>query len=186
VACARSVPYFQRAKANAASGTSGCTDQYCAHRAAPAASDGFPSPSLRCAKRWTQTLGSVTTGAIRCGIPSYKFNSSRFGSTSTIFTSSGVALYRMDIIRELMKTPLARSRRTRNQQVRHRSQIRHANPPVQIAAHRQRQLARGAHKLLRFQNLPERNRLPVDVRHFNANRGFSRNAFDQNRFRLQR
>src|SRR5712672_2527513 len=51
-------------------------------------------------------FGSVTTGAIRCGIPSYKFNSRRLGSTSTIFTSSGVALYKIDISSELMKTLL--------------------------------------------------------------------------------
>mgnify|MGYP001220648552 CR=1 FL=1 len=37
-------------------------------------------------------FGSVTTGAIRCGMPSYKLNSTFFGSIIRNFTSSGLSL----------------------------------------------------------------------------------------------
>src|SRR5208283_1595980 len=81
---------------------------------------------------------------------------------------------------------LARARRAGNQQVRHRRQIRHPDPPVQISPHRQRQLAWRIRKFRRLDNLPQRNCLPPVIRHFNSNRRFSRDSFDQNRFGLQR
>ena len=51
-------------------------------------------------------LGSVTTGVRRCGMSSYRPSSSRLGSTITSFSSSGEALYIMEMIIELMKTLL--------------------------------------------------------------------------------
>src|SRR5271157_957515 len=80
---------------------------------------------------------------------------------------------------------LPRARRSRNQQVRHRRQVRHAYPSVQVPPHRQRQFARRIRELRRLQYLPQRTRLPLVVRPFNPNRGFSRYALDQDRFRLQ-
>ena len=82
---------------------------YCSMLRTPRCASNFSRFSIsRVALRSTfdATFGSVTTGAIKWGMPSYKFSSSRFGSTSTIFTSSGVALYKMDISSELMNTLL--------------------------------------------------------------------------------
>ena len=43
-------------------------------------------------------LGLVMIGVIKCGIPSYAVNSTRFGSIKTRRTSSGVARARIEII----------------------------------------------------------------------------------------
>ena len=51
-------------------------------------------------------LGSVITGVSRCGMPSYIPNSTRLGSTMIRRTSSGVALYRIPMIMELIMTLL--------------------------------------------------------------------------------
>ena len=81
---------------------------------------------------------------------------------------------------------LAGAGRSGDQQVRHGRQVGHANAPVQVAAHRQREFARRIGEFWRFNNLAQRNRLPIYVRHFDADRGFAGNALDQDRFRLQR
>ena len=49
-------------------------------------------------------LESVTTGAKRCGIPSYMESSTLFGSIINSLTSSGVALKRRLPIMELRQT----------------------------------------------------------------------------------
>ena len=51
-------------------------------------------------------FGLVMIGVIRCGMPSYEVSSTRFGSTSTIRTSSGVARIRIEMIIELMQVDL--------------------------------------------------------------------------------
>ena len=51
-------------------------------------------------------LGSVITGVSRCGMPSYMPSSTRLGSTMIMRTSSGVDLYRIDMIMELIITLL--------------------------------------------------------------------------------
>ena len=56
---------------------------------------------------------------------------------------------------------LAGTRRPCDQQVRHAGKIGHANPSVQIAAHRQSQFARRADKLLRFHDFSQRDRLTI-------------------------
>ena len=50
--------------------------------------------------------GSVTTGTSRCGIPLYTPSSTTFGSIMRKRTSSGVLLYSMLMIMELMQTDL--------------------------------------------------------------------------------
>jgi len=61
---------------------------------------------------------------------------------------------------------------TGDQQVRHGREVRHANPAVQIAAHCQRQLAPGIDELRRLDDIPQRNRLPLVVRNFDADVDF--------------
>ena len=51
-------------------------------------------------------LGTVMIGVTRCGMPSYAVSSTRFGSTSSIRTSSGVARIITEVIMELMKLDL--------------------------------------------------------------------------------
>src|SRR5262249_10462783 len=80
---------------------------------------------------------------------------------------------------------LASSRRAGNQQVRHGSEIGDADAAVKIAAHRQGQLAGGVQELAGFNGFPQRDRLSIDIRNFDADGGLARNTFDQNRFRLK-
>ena len=70
--------------------------------------------------------------------------------------------------------------------MRHAGKIGHANPSMQIAAHRQSQFARRADKLLRFHDFSQRDRLTIYIGHLDANRGFAGNPLDQNGFSLQR
>ena len=51
-------------------------------------------------------LGSVTTGVSKCGTPLYIDNSTFLGSTITNFTSSGLALIRIEAITQLIHTDL--------------------------------------------------------------------------------
>ena len=51
-------------------------------------------------------LGFVMIGVMRCGIPSYAVSSTRFGSTRTMRTSSGVARMRIEVIIELTNDDL--------------------------------------------------------------------------------
>jgi len=83
-------------------------------------------------------FGSVTTGAIKWGMFSYRLSSSRFGSNQHQLHFVGLALYRIDIMSELMNTLFSRAGGTGDQQVRHGREVRHANPAVQVAPHRQR------------------------------------------------
>ncbi len=83
-----------------------CTDRCCGRPARPAASAAAPFRAPHCAARWWPSSRSVITGVSRCGMPSYKPNSRRFGSTMIMRTSSGVALYRIDMISELSITLL--------------------------------------------------------------------------------
>ena len=78
------------------------------------------------------------------------------------------------------KDALARARRAGDQQVRHLRQVGHADAPNQIFSQRQGQLRRGIHVFRRFDDLAQLNRLPVLIRHFDADRGFARYALDQN------
>ena len=51
-------------------------------------------------------FGTVMIGVTRCGMPSYAVSSTRFGSTISIRTSSGVARIITEVIMELMKLDL--------------------------------------------------------------------------------
>ena len=79
----------------------------------------------------------------------------------------------------------ASARGAGDKQVRHGRQFRHANPPVQVAPHCQRQLARRLDELRRFDDFAQRDGLASVVWHFDADGGFAGNSLNEDGFGLQ-
>ena len=119
-------------------------------------------------------------------MPSYIPSSTRFGSTMIMRTSSGVALYRIDMIMRVDHDALARSGGAGDQQVRHGFERRHLDAAVDVLAQRNRQVRvriRGTRRI------PASARRLITsrrgVRHFDADGRLAGNALDQDRFGLQ-
>jgi hypothetical protein len=68
--------------------------------------------------------------------------------------------------------------------VRHLAEIGHTVAADQILSQRQRQLGSGIYELRGFNLLAQGDGLPVDVRNFDADRRFSRDALNEDRFGL--
>ena len=83
------------------------------------------------------------------------------------------------------KHALARSRRAGNQQVRHLRQVGCANPADKIFAQRHRELRRRMAEFGRLDDVAQRNRLAMRIRHFDPDRGFPGDALDQDRLGAQ-
>ena len=80
---------------------------------------------------------------------------------------------------------LARAGRAGDQQMGHGSQIGGNDASVDVLAHGQRELRLGSNELRRLHYFAQPNRLPLMVRHLNANRRLSRHALNQDAFRFQ-
>ena len=118
-------------------------------------------------------------------MPSYIPNSTRLGSTMIMRTSSGVALYMIDMIIELIMTLLPEPVDPAIKQVGHGFERCHANPAVDILAERNGQVRMRLAELVGFQHLPQRNQFAPGVGNLDAHRRLAGNALDQDRFRLQ-
>ena len=82
---------------------------------------------------------SVTTGASRCGMPSYTESSSIFGSIMIMPHMFGRRLVEQAKHHGIDADRFARAGRAGDQQVRHARQIRHDGHAADVLAQRQRQ-----------------------------------------------
>ena len=130
-------------------------------------------------------LASVITGVSRCGMPSYSPISSRLGSTRIMRTSSGVALYRIDMIIELSITLLPDPVEPAISRCGMDSSAATLMRPL-MSLPRQMVICEAEFdELLRLQNLAQADHFAPRVGHFDADRRLAGNALDQNRFGLQ-
>ena len=80
---------------------------------------------------------------------------------------------------------LAGSGRAGDQQVRHRIERGHLDAAVDVLAQRDGQRRRRSVEFVGFQNLAQADHFALRIGDFDADRGFSWNAFDENRFGLK-
>ena len=118
-------------------------------------------------------------------MPSYMPSSTRLGSTMIRRTSSGVALYRIDMIMELIMTLLpdpvepAISRCGMDSSAATRMRPLMSLPSGIVRCECE------PRELVRLQHLPQRDHLAARVRHFDADGRLAGDALDQDRFGLQ-
>ena len=95
-----------------------------------------PSPARPTSSASAACFGCTITGVIRCGRSAKWLSSTRFGSISTSFTSSGVLAHQHRRDERVDEARLAGAGRAGDQQVRHLGQVHHDRAAVDVLAER--------------------------------------------------